>query len=299
MAPPGPKLPYNKPALSPPDLLQHLISRGLIITRRLRALHALEHIGYYRLLLYMRPLQQFDPATGTRRFVPGTTFDDVVALYEFDGKLRILCMDAVERIEVALRAAIVSEVAVSHGPHFFTDQAHFDTQVAFDDFQDVVKEEKRSVAFRHYYRRYSTPSLPPIWVVMEALTFGTLSHFFSGLQRSHRKAIAARFGFDEKVLRSWLRALNGLRNMAAHHNRLWNAPMHVDQPIAAKRLAVEFGPTNDTFFARAVVAVALLENIAPRSRWKERLIRLLDKNPGVPEQAMGFPPGWRKRSFWS
>jgi abortive infection bacteriophage resistance protein len=105
---------YAKPALTPADLLAHLVARGLVVPHPIDALHALEYVGYYRLLIYMRPLQVEDPA-GVRRFVAGTTFEDVFALYNFDRELRLLCLDAVERIEVALRAAIVSQVAVPAG----------------------------------------------------------------------------------------------------------------------------------------------------------------------------------------
>lgn len=290
------KQPYAKPALSPADLLAHLHSRGLLCPDPEKALHRLEYIGYYRLLVYMRALQRPDPQTGVAMFIPGTTFDDVLQLYGFDRELRLLCLDAIERIEVALRAAIVSQVAVPHGPHFFLEPAHFERVSSFVEFYQTACRDKRYLAIRHYERVYGSPELAPIWAIMEVITYGALSRLFSGLRLEHRKAIAKRFGFDETVLGSWFRSLNLLRNMCAHHNRLWNAPMHVDQPVGAKRLRGDLGRT-DVLYARLVV-VALLKAVGAEAEWKRRLVELMNRYPCVPRATMGFPEEWESRELW-
>lgn len=294
---PIPKRPYEKPALSPADLLAHLQSRGLSCPDPVTALHRVEYVGYYRLLVYMRAFQRPDPLTGKPMFVPGTCFEDVLRLYSFDRELRLLCLDAIERIEVALRAAIVSQVAVAHGPHFFLEPEHFSGVAPFVEFYQTACRDKRYLAIKHYEKRYSAPELAPIWAIMEAITYGALSRLFSGLKLAHRKAVAGRFGFDETVLASWFRCLNLLRNMCAHHNRLWNAPMHVDQPVGAKKLRGEMGRT-DVLFARLVVLAALLDMIGAGVEWKRRLVELMDRYPGVPRAIMGFPEGWQTREFW-
>lgn len=220
MATPSPRTVYTKPPLAPADLLAHLVSRGLSVPTSadgVAALRALERIDYYRLLSYMRPLQRTD-AGGVRRFVPNVTIRDVLRLYEFDRKLRLLCMDAVEHVEVYLRAAIVSEIAVREGAYFYTDPGYYTHAQGCARFQDDVREEQtRNPAIRHYHAHYSAPPMPPIWVAMEAVTFGSLSRLYSNLRRPFRIAVARRFGLDESVLASWLRAVNGVRNIAAHH----------------------------------------------------------------------------------
>jgi abortive infection bacteriophage resistance protein len=291
------KLPYTKPALPPTGLLSHVVARGLTVPEPVDALHALEYIGYYRLLTYMRPFQQVDAATGVRRFTNGSTFADVIRLYDFDRELRLLCLSAVERIEVALRAAVVSEAAVAAGSHFYLDPSHFDRIDAFVDFYQTARREDRHWAVRHYLKHYCTPELPPIWAIMEALTFGALSRLFAGLALRHRKAVAVRFGYDETVLASWFRSINLVRNLSAHHSRLWNAPMHVDQPIAAKSLRSEMIPT-DRLYARLVVLAALLEMIDPASDWKRRLVELISRHPELPLSQMGIPADWHTRPFW-
>lgn len=289
---PRPTTAYTKPALPPAALLAHLQRRGLSVGDPIRALGALEHVGYYRLLIYMRPLQQLPAKT----FLPGTTFEAVLDLYHFDRELRLLCLDAIERIEVALRAAIVSQVAVTHGPHFYLDPQHFERLDGFVEFFQTATRAKY-LGIQHYRDHYGAPDLAPIWTIMEAITFGALSRLYSGLVIRHRKAISGRFGFDEKILVSWFRSMNMLRNMCAHHNRLWNFHMLVDQPMAAKRFKMEMIRT-DRFYARAVVLIALLAHVAPGSAWKQRLVNLIDRSPAVPVSAMGFPADWRNRTFW-
>src|SRR3954454_12193744 len=132
-----PLKPFQKPALSPSDLLTHLEQRGLGIPDRPAALFALNKIGYYRLLIYMRPLQ--DPS---KEFKTGVVFGDIVDLYDFDRQLRLLCLDAIERIEVALRAAIINEVGVVYGPHFYLERRHFEELKAFNMFMEQVATAK-------------------------------------------------------------------------------------------------------------------------------------------------------------
>ena len=133
--------------------------------------------------------------------------------------------------------------------------------------------------------------------MMEAITFGSLSRLYSGLRLHHRKAIATHFGYDEKILVSWFRSLNMLRNMCAHHNRLWNFHMLVDQPKVAKKFRSEMTRT-DRLYARVIVLIALLDEIAHGSDWKQRLIDLINRFPRVPTAAMGFPADWRLRAVW-
>lgn len=289
---------YTKPALSPADLLHHLVARGLTIADGVAALGVLERIDYYRLLGYMRSFQEAG-SDGVRRFRPGCSLDDVLALYEFDRKLRLLCMDVAERLEVALRAAIVSEAGVAYGPHFYMDSRHFSSHDGWSAFQRAVREEKtRSPVLRHYFSSYDTPPMPPVWSAMEAVTFGTLSHLFSNLNTSLQKAIARRFNYDERIVLSWFRSTTMLRNAAAHHARLWNSRNGVDKPVRARKVRDEFAASMNTFFARAVAIVALFEEVGHDRAWKLRLRELIDTHPFVDEAQMGFPQGWRDRAFW-
>ena len=121
-----PPLPtYNKPYRTVAEQVSLLISRGLEIPNVSSATACLERIGYYRLSGYWYPFRRshistnpvtgqllLHPTTGRRYVVveddfrPGTTFQSVMDLYVFDKRLRLIFLDAIERVEVALRVDI-------------------------------------------------------------------------------------------------------------------------------------------------------------------------------------------------
>ena len=284
---------YSKPAKTPEELLAHLEARGLVVPNRARALRVLETVGYYRLLIYMRALQ--GPG---KVFFSGTDFQAILALYRFDRELRLLCLDAVERIEVALRAALVNELGVPHGPHFYLAPEHFESVSIYRGFVNKAVQADY-LAIRHYQARYNDPPYAPIWAICEAVTFGALSHLYSGLNTANRKRVARPFGLGESVLVSWFRTLNDLRNICAHHNRLWNATLVANKPMLGKVVRGELTEAaQEKFYGRVVIIIALLGRIDAEAGWKEKLKNLLAMNPAVPTREMGFPGDWSIRPFW-
>lgn len=103
---------FNKPPLSLDDLVDRLVDRGLRVPDRGRARRYLRHIGYYRLSPYTIPFQHGGPDHQLR---DRTSFDDVLDLYVFDRTLRLLVIDALERVEVAVRAALTDHMATPTG----------------------------------------------------------------------------------------------------------------------------------------------------------------------------------------
>lgn len=288
---------YKKQARTPADLLTHLEGKGLYIPNRAHALGILNRIYYYRLLIYMRPLQD----SNTKQFIFGVRFEDIVNLYEFDRALRLHCLSAIERVEVALRAALVNTLTTQYSPHFYLDKQHFATPQGCSEFKKKIQEAKiqgKNLGIKHYFSSYTRPKSPPFWVVLEAVTFGTLSRLFSNLSIANQKLVAKEFNYDRQILVSWFRSLNGLRNMCAHHDRVWNATSNPDAPKIAKRVQTEFPANTATFCARAVVLGALMREIDPYSSWRAELRKLIMNHPFVSPAAMGFQPGWDQQNFW-
>lgn len=220
---------FCKPPIDIDAQVALLKRRGLIIADEDAARHYPQFVGYYRLAGYALPFQINYNADGSHRFISGASFADVLDLYIFDRKLRLAVMDAVERIEVAVRAGISQTMSERHGAHWFMAAEHFVPRFRHDDFVERVKfdighDKHRAAArqtfIKHYYGKYDEPALPPSWMVFEVLSFGTISQAFKHLTRQNQKSIARLFQFDGSVLSSWLHALTYLRNLAAHHQRL-------------------------------------------------------------------------------
>lgn len=298
---------YSKPAKSPLALAKHLSSKGLSLKgQQAAAVRSIQFIGYYRLLMYMRALQ--DPAT--KRFRAGTSFDDVTQLYNFDRQLRFVLMDAIERIEVAVRAVIVCEIAgdPTLGPHFYIDATHFHNTEEHLNFMRTTVSGLRGHQIDHYFKNYTTPSTPPAWAILESVSFGALSKLFSGLYIDHRKKVATRLGYDEKIISSWMKTINQLRNDCAHHKRIWNNNAVANAPMVAKLISGEFPAhaLRGTLGARAAVLAAMLDAIEPGSTWKTKFKSMMTALPhatlakaGITEADLGFQPNWQTRPFWS
>lgn len=282
---------FTKPALDNRKLLYYLSSeKGLNIPDTDFANRCLDYIGYYRLKIYMRAFDQKN-----KKFTDGTTFNQIVAVYNFDRKLRLILSDAIERIEVSLRAQIVNSMSLIGTPHFYYNEDYFDKKTSIATIRKIG-EQSNHLSIRHYKDNYHKPYLPPIWCLTEASTFGQLSTIFADLKREYRKEIARKFNLDEKICVSWFRCLSTLRNICAHHGRLWNADLLIDMPMIAKDYADEM-KENKKLFSRIFIICFLLKTIDPDKddRWAEKLSYIIDERPpDAALETLGFPAKWKE-----
>jgi abortive infection bacteriophage resistance protein len=317
------KLNYAKPPLSHGQLVDRLTERGLAVPDVTRAQRYLRHIGYYRLSPYTIPFQ----VPGTEHgFRAGTEFDDVLDLYVFDRKLRLLILDALERVEVAVRSATTDQMALHRGgPHWYLDTAHFQHLDRHAKMLSLIEQTCRArlesdpeaptggldhrSALEHYLLNYGTPELPPSWLMVETLTIGQLNSLIANLRRrDDRSAIAASLGIKEPLLLSWLRSYVRVRNICAHHGRLWNAGLGV-YPALPRSAGVSWLQAPEALSERPdrrkrlypvlVSLQCILDTISPRSSWARRLSDLLNEHPRVPRRGMGMPDDWEADPFWS
>lgn len=321
---------YNKPWLSYEQQLDKLVQNGLIINDRSKALSYLERIGYYRLSGYWYPFRErselccvYNPAIKkpnkkqkrtTRlvfdNFTDEFRFQDAVDLYVFDKKLRIHTLDALERIEVALRVDI-SHTLGKHSPFAYLEPDHFkdlfskqvDAKTGviplhawLQNHANLISRSKEDFIL-HTKEKYGLPV--PIWVACEVWDFGTLSRLFQGMLPEQQTIIANKYGITKgETLESWLRCLNYLRNVCAHHSRLWNRNM-IEQPKQDGLTDLD-GIENALHahilarpFLQLCLIKHLLKTINPNSTWWERLKGLLDEFPelssqGITLEAMGI-----------
>ena len=186
---------YSKPPLNIPDQLQQLRDRGLLVGSDDLALNALELIGYYRLSAYWLFFEEH-PASGetrSHRFKPGSTFEQVIDLYNKDRLIRLLVIDAIERIEIAARSAWVQEMSMKHGPHCYLDpqlfRPDFNHGEQIEQLRSQLQQSNETFVI-HYRQTYSEPELPPIWAMTELISLGTLRAWIAAteLDSGHRQA---------------------------------------------------------------------------------------------------------------
>jgi len=304
----GTKATFDKSFASPTDLIPILESRGLIINQPNVAIQWLEKVGYYRLSGYGLQYRLRD-STGklTDQFSPGTRFENLTDFYESDRHLRLLVLDAIERIEVAFRSRMNDTLASLHGPHWFLDPARFsdkrddktnnlifDHQEFLGKAEEEARRNKESLFIRHYFQEYGSPVLPPCWMLAEALSMGTWSKAYGMLaERSDQKPVADFFRASPPELISWIHALTNLRNTCAHHSRLWDRRF-VTCPSRKGNLKTTV-TTNDRLFAQIAACLYCLWSVEPTSQWFAKLQNLIGQHPNLPIGHMGFPSDWANR----
>ncbi len=196
---------YKKKPLLYTQQLDLFKKRGLVIDNEQKANKYLHEISYYRLSAYAIPFQKTKDTYDT-----GTTFQNLLDLYLFDRELRLLAFDAIERIEIAIRAQMIYTLAHKYKDAHWQDNASLfkppytnpRTNNTFDIFADTQAIIKRhldakhpEVFIKHYKTEYNNPQNPPSWMSIELLTIGELSRLYTALkENADRQATAQFFG---------------------------------------------------------------------------------------------------------
>ncbi len=293
---------FNKPPKSYQEQVELLKSRGMVITDHAKAAYYLSHLNYYRLRGYWLPLEEDQKS---HKFKPGVTFEDALNLYVFDRELRLLVLDAVERIEVSLRTQWAYHLAHNHGSHAYMAPALCRNPRWYESNLELLKKELQrtdEVFVNHYNHTYRTPETPPIWVVCEIMSLGLLSRWCKGLRPAHtRRAIANIYSLPDRVLDSFVEHLAYIRNICAHHSRLWNRRMTKTMELPRTKpigLSENFNHRQERKLYNTLVMMAyFMDIISPDHHWKSRLSGLIEAHQIEPK-AMGFPDDWRNLSIW-
>lgn len=293
--------PFDKPALTYRQQVELLRQRGMYVEDSEQAAFYLQHLNYYRLCAYWLP---FESDHASHRFRPGTRFSDVLGLYVFDRELRLLVLDAVERIEVSVRSQWAYVLAHLHGPH-----AHLDPRLtrnlgrwrsALQRLSDEVHRSDETFA-RHLVATYQE-DLPPVWATTEVMSLGMLSSWYANLRpMPARRAIASVFGLDDALMQSWLHHLAYVRNISAHHGRLWNREFTITPALPKRKpsdLRHQFAETSRRVHNTLVVLLYMMDVVSPGNHWRHRLVQHLRRRNDV-VTAMGFPTDWADRPIWT
>lgn len=273
----------------------------------------LRTVGYYRLSAYWLPYEVAPPAGATRskRFKPGTTFENVVDIYIFDRKLRLLVMEAIERIEINLRSRWTNRLSLRFGPH-----AHLDISVAKSGWEHaelvgtLAKRVGQSseVFVEHYKNKYTDPYMPPLWAVTELMTFGELSKWFKATKDLKiGSEVAKDLGMPSReIFESVVQVISYIRNICAHHGRLWNRKTvkripHIKKfksDLVIDVIANQSQPSNLIYNA-LVVLTYLMRHQSSETTFPQRLRELVETRTDDQRRAMGFPDDWRTRPVWA
>ncbi len=323
---------YSKPWLPVEGQVDRLVEHGLDVGDRDHAARVLEAIGYYRLTGYLYPFresEEYVTEDGRTRirvlsdFRPGTRLVHAEEIIDFDRQLRLLVLDGLERIEVAVRMRMGyvlgrSAIFAYEDPSLFmtaftTDGTDIRDPKPSKHVQWLQRVRDRQAGsdeqfVEHFRTKYDDRM--PVWALTEILELGHLSVLYRGTNQKDTEEIARAFGVPgKKLMTSWLASLNYVRNVSAHHARLFNRKLqnapsrpkigqipvldHLRDSESAKQV---YG----TYNALAVIA-HLLASIEANSTWSAQLASLLRRFPtteALTIQSLGAPEDWESLMLW-
>lgn len=215
---------FNKPALSINDQINLLESSGLHIEDKNIAYKVLSNVNYYHLEGYWYSFYHQDKQG--HQFYNNVCFSQIVRYYEFDNELRLLLFSAISKIELSFRTRFIYELALQYGPFpFEKSNFKFKTESSWTKSYEILLNDishSKEDYVTHYLETYEE-EIPPIWIMGELMTFGELSTWYDKFFKNPiKKRISLFYGIQPDVLASWLRVLSSIRNICAHHDRLWN-----------------------------------------------------------------------------
>ena len=274
----------------------------------------LQNISYYRLRAFTYPFQDnSNPATDHKFLRDDIDFMDIVDLYVFDRRLRNLIFNELEKIEIAIRTQLSLVYSVRHQDAFWYLNRNWYKTIPENHYLNLMDDVENDVNrsnedfIKHYKAKYDTPSMPPSWMSLEVVSFGTLSRLYKLLnKRADKRQVARSFGIgDEDVFSNWLHAFSNLRNCCAHHSRIWNRrfvvqlklPYNTSRPFFT-RDSMRFLKQNKLFVLLSAIKY-IVDIISPGNSFKKNLYALLnDRHLLLTPKEMGFPSNWEQMPVW-
>jgi abortive infection bacteriophage resistance protein len=293
----------------PPKTIQEQIAllkgRNMAFRNETEAVHFLSNISYYRLKGYWWEMQK-DKIN--HYFENGSYFEDVINLYNFDRHFRLIVFNAIERIEVALRAKMIYHFSLQYGVEWYLDSSLFPDKKHFSDFQSKIHRElleSREEFILKHYQNHPNEN-PESWKALEVLTLGSLSKLYHNInhQLPEKNVIAKEFGlYNQKYLSSWLMTITLIRNIIAHHGRLWNRVIinKYDWPNKTMQPILSYVPNNyqrRKIFPILSAILYLNNQISLGHHIKTELFELFKQFSQVPMYKMGFPENWQNQPIW-
>lgn len=255
----------------------------------------LHQVSYYRFSGYALHFEKFEHGQRTHIFKKGTCFEDIISLYNFDSELRQIIFSVVEDIEVAFKTQLCYRLAID------TNDSHWqlNTKLFRDSFDhkkfllacEKEVERSREIFITHYKNKYKEPRMPASWMLIEIVSFGTWSRmFFSLVNKDLKNNIAKYFNLSPYILGSWIHFITIIRNLCAHHVRLWDRSITINPKLTSKMKSYYSQENTDS--ARIVIVLDIIsELLKPLGKYElfiATLNSVFKKYPNIPIKPMGL-----------
>jgi abortive infection bacteriophage resistance protein len=285
-------MPDVKSFLSLEAQLDKICSRGCAVTDKNGAVAVLSHVNYYRFSAYFLPFKQADGS-----YKSGTTFAQVYGMYEFDRRMRGVIFQAVARIEVLMRSRIAYFHAETYGPLGYLEAQNYGSKwhnhtKFLSQLNNEIQQNRKVLFVKHHIKNYNGKF--PMWVIIELFTFGMLSKFYADLQTPIKKKIAKSVSaYTPEKLTSWMRCCTDLRNICAHHGRLYFRRL--------PSTPAGFPDVSESQLDSLFTMLCVIKRLYPdRKTWNAEVVERIDAliteyQDSIQLRHIGFPADWKEQ----
>jgi len=204
-----------------------LISRGLVINDVDKAKKILLRENYFFINGYRHLFMKSWKDTS---FIPGTTFEELYAMFVFDRKVRNIFFKNLLIVENNIKSLISYQLSKQYGYHEreYLDPKNFTKDsMKVRQVHDVLNKVKRQIrvngkqhtATMHYINNYG---YIPLWILVKVLSFGIISELFNILDESDKISISSNYDVEPETLEIYLTILSNYRNLCAHEDILYD-----------------------------------------------------------------------------
>ncbi len=203
------------------DLIDYLISKGVVIKNKKDAIRKIEKYTYYAIInTYKEAFKDDD------KYFVGVSFNEIYSLYDFDKNLKAILLKYALEIELIVKSLIANTISKKYGIENYLDIQNFDINANIESIKKLMysieenlnKNYGKHTAVTHYQDIYGF--IPP-FVLVKVLTLGVISRFYGLLNQTDRQDISKYFKMSDKLLKQILVNLTLARNISAHSDRLY------------------------------------------------------------------------------
>ena len=289
------------------------LEKDLIIPNTTVAKLTLEKLSYYSLIGGYKQLFKHTPS---QKYIYGVTFDELVAFYYFDEELRSLFMKYILHVERHIKSLLSYHFCEKYGE---SDTEYLDinnytlTKKNHTQINRLVHSMQKAIALPSQYTYIShhanTYSNVPLWVAMNAFTFGQVSKMFQYITNDVQYKISQKFEhITERELHQFITVLARCRNVCAHGERLFSFRIHETIPNTLLHKKLQISQKNGSYIYgkqdlfSVVIALRYLISAEDFKAFKSGLVKLINKVlkqcPHLTHEQllkeMGFPENWKK-----
>lgn len=306
---------YSSPPKTIDSLIEILLSKGLLIEDVELAKKWINQVGFYKIKTFSH-IFHIPDSRGDYSFSENTLFSYIIDDYKFDCLLRSIIFDALSHIEISFKALLNYNMSINYGSHWYLKNDLFKSafssttdpnfESGYDKF--ILKltkdcKDSQDSSIRKYKFNFSDPSLPPSWVIMEIISFGTCSVLYQNMLSTEiRNDISSKFNTNQKFFESWLISLSYLRNQCAHHQKLIYRTFMFPPKMPSREKNIFLKEhkfiEHDSLYSVLCIIQFSIKSLKIDCFFKESLHDLIEANPQINLKELGFSQNWAEEDIW-